>query len=123
MRILLFICFVFTANFFFDSKVEWLSPTSHDFGDIVHQKPVRFNFSFKNVSGSPITIDNVRTTCGCTTPDWQEAPIFPDSTSNITVEYDARDVGFFKKQIKVYLKGQRKAEKLWIEGFVEGDED
>lgn len=102
-----------------DVKVEWLSETSHDFGDILHQQPVQYDFSFKNISNEPLTIDNVRTTCGCTVPNWKEAPILPDSTGIISVEYDARDEGYFKKRIKVYFQGQRKAEKLWIEGYVE----
>lgn len=120
MPFLFLLAFLFPALHTFDSKVEWHSPTTHDFGDIIHRQPVSHNFSFKNKSDAPITIDNVRTTCGCTVPDWSEAPILPDSLGIISVEYDARDVGYFKKQIKVYFQGQRKAEKLSIEGFVEG---
>lgn len=118
MHLLLIVCLLFSTPDAF-SKVKWLSPLSHDFGDITRHQPVKHNFSFKNISGAPLSIDNVRTTCGCTVPDWPEAPILPDSNGIIIVEYDARDEGYFKKQIKVYFHGQRKAEKLSIEGFVE----
>ena len=99
--------------------VEWQDSTNFDFGDIVHQKPVKHQFTFKNISDQPITIDNIRTTCGCTTPDWEETPTPTDSIGTILVEFDARETGYFKKMIKVYFTGQRKAERLYIEGYVE----
>ena len=99
--------------------IEWQGATEFDFGDISHQKPVTHQFTYKNISDHPLTIDNIRTTCGCTTPDWAETPTPIDSTGTILVEFDAREVGYFKKLIKVYFHGQRKAERLYIEGFVE----
>ncbi len=98
--------------------ITWIGPTEHDFGDLAPLKPVVHTFRFRNVSGSPLVIDNVRPACGCTTPDWTTRPVLPDSTAEIRIEYDARDKGYFRKSIKVYVSGQRKAEKLWIEGFV-----
>jgi hypothetical protein len=99
-------------------QVEWLSPTVHDFGDIRRNAPVTFKFEFRNTGSEPAGIDNVRTSCGCTVPDWPEAPIQPDSTGIISVEYDARDIGYFRKSIRVFFKGRRGAERLYIEGFV-----
>lgn len=118
MKWLLLIPF-FLVGFSGDSVVEWLGDTTYDFGDIAHKESVVHEFEFRNQSSAPLTIDNVRTSCGCTVPDWSEAPILPDSTSTIRVEYDARDTGWFRKYIKVYFNSQRKAEKLYIEGYVE----
>ncbi len=101
------------------SKVEWLTAETHDFGDILHREPVEVSFEFKNISGEPIVIDNVRTSCGCTAADWGVAPILPDSVGLINIEFDAREPGYFHKWIKVYFSGQRKAERRFIEGFVE----
>ena len=39
-------------------------------------------------------------------------------TSHIVIEYDAQDEGEFYKQIKVFIRKQRKAEKLLIYGDV-----
>ncbi len=100
-------------------SVEWLSETTYDFGDIAHRESVTHEFAFRNTSDAPITIDNVRTSCGCTVPNWAERPVLPDSIGQISVEYDARDTGWFRKYIKVYFSNQRRAEKLYIEGFVE----
>lgn len=101
-----------------EQLVSWLSPTEHDFGDIQHKEPVYFTFRFKNVSGEPIVIDNIRPSCGCTAVDWEETVIEPDSTGLIKTSYNANVKGYFRKSMKVYFNGQRKAEKLWLEGFV-----
>ncbi|MFK8102128.1 MAG: DUF1573 domain-containing protein [Saprospiraceae bacterium] len=115
----LFYLVLFPLLFIAPSKVEWNVPMEHDFGDIARRTPVVHDFSFKNVSGEDLIIDNVRTSCGCTAPDWDLAPIPADSIGHIRIEFDARDAGYFRKKIKVYFDGQRKAEKLYIEGFVE----
>jgi hypothetical protein len=99
-------------------SVVW-DTTTHNFGDIPHGQPVTHTFTFRNTGIRPLYIDNVRTSCGCTSPDWADVYIPPDSIGRIHVEYDAEDLGAFAKPVKVYFKGQRKAEKLLIEGYVE----
>ncbi len=101
------------------SMVQWISPTSHDFGTIPYQEPAFFDFTYKNISDQPIIIDNVRTTCGCTAPTWTYDPIPPNAVDTIRIEFDARKSGYFYKKIKVFFHGQRKAEVLFIEGDVE----
>lgn len=101
-----------------ESKVQWLSPATHDFGEVIYKKNIEHQFHFKNTSSEAFVIDNVRTSCGCTAADWQETPILPDSSASIQVVYDANELGYFRKSIKVYFSGQRKAEKLYLEGTV-----
>ncbi|MCI5080957.1 MAG: DUF1573 domain-containing protein [Saprospiraceae bacterium] len=100
------------------SKVEWLDATTHDYGKLERLQPAKTIFRFKNISSQPLTIDNVRTSCGCTAPAWPATPIEPDSIGTIEIEYDAHKKGYFQKRIKVYFSGQRKAEKLYIKGEV-----
>jgi len=102
----------------FAQDIAWLTPTEHDFGEFEQFDIQQVEFKFKNNTGEPVVIDNVRTTCGCTSPDWTDEPILADSTSVITIEYDARKVGFFYKKVKVYFSGIRKGHKLYIEGEV-----
>ncbi len=112
--------FVFSSFLLFnESKVEWLSPLTHDFGDIPQGKPVKVDFRFKNISDEVLTIDNVRTACTCTATDWSDEVIEPGKNGSLEIEYDALKPGYFQKKITVYFSGQRKAEKLYIEGFVE----
>lgn len=112
----LMICTSFTV---LKSRVEWLNETSHDFGTIKQNQPVSHIFKFKNISDTPLTIDNVRTTCGCTAPEWDESEvILPDSTGKITLAFDAKAPGYFYKMAKVWINGQKRGEKLFIEGEV-----
>lgn len=99
--------------------MEWLTDVDHDFGDILQGTPVTVDFKFTNLTDSPLTIDNVRTTCGCTASEWSEVPTPPDSTGMVRIVYDARKPGHFYKKIRVFFTGQRKVEMLTIFGFVE----
>lgn len=100
-------------------SIEWLTPETHDFGDLIKGKRVYHTFKFKNTGETPIVISNVRPSCGCTAPDWDTSPVLPDSTSSINIEFDARDEGYFNKMIKVFFHGQRKGFKIYVEGYVE----
>ena len=97
---------------------EWLTPLEHDFGKLKQGIPERTIYRFKNNSEFPVFIDNVRTTCGCTAPDWSPDAVAPDSIGTITIEYDAKKEGYFRKRILVFFNHQRKPDKLYIEGEV-----
>jgi hypothetical protein len=103
------------------SKIEWTTPTTHDFGLIGTGIEVKHVFTFRNISNAPLSIDNVRTDCSCTASDWDTEPIAPNAIGKITVEYDAKKKGYFKKRLTVWLKGQKQAEKLMIQGEVSDD--
>ena len=102
-----------------EAPVAWQVPTTHDFGDLERHKPAKAVFTFRNNGSDSLYIDNVRPACGCTSPEWEDVLVPPDSLGHIVIEYDAEDAGYFNKWIKVYFNGYRKAERLWIEGWVE----
>lgn len=102
-----------------EPAIEWLTEKNFDFGDIEKDIPVTTVFKFKNNSEQAITIENVRTTCGCTAPDWQVEPILPRQTGQISIEYDAAKPRSFKKRILVFFNEIKKGEKLYISGYVE----
>jgi hypothetical protein len=102
-----------------EAPILWQVPTTHDFGDLERHKPSIAIFTFRNNGPDSLYIDNVRPACGCTSPEWEDVFVPPDSLGHILIEYDAEDTGYFNKWIKVYFNGYRKAEKLWIEGWVE----
>lgn len=120
MTSLLFLFFALTSSLADPPvKVEWLTPATHDFGTLQTGVIAKVEFRFKNISPSPISIDNVRTSCGCTAADWQDEVILPDETGHILIEFEAKKPGYFNKKITAFFSGQRKAEKLYIEGYVE----
>ncbi|HHM21843.1 MAG TPA: DUF1573 domain-containing protein [Bacteroidetes bacterium] len=99
--------------------VEWLTPVQYEFGDIHQGRPAATEFRFKNISSVPFTIDNVRTSCSCTASEWDETTIPPGGEGHIKIKYDARRPGHFRKKITVFFSTQRKAEKLYVSGYVE----
>lgn len=99
--------------------IEWLTPKTHEFGDLVQDVPVTHIFKFRNITEQPITIENVRTTCGCTAPDWSYEPIAAGEEGDIKIEFDAHKLQGFRKRILVFFTEQKKGEKLYIEGYVE----
>ena len=112
------ILLLFLPIFNIDDIHAWLTPTEHDFGRIERAEPVTYEFRFQNTSEDPIFVDNVRTTCGCTAPDWDPDGVEPDSTGVIRIVYDAKKPGYFRKRILVFFNHQRAAERLYIEGEV-----
>ncbi len=98
--------------------IVWLTPTEHDFGEFKRHDLQQVDFEFQNNTDEPVVVDNVRAACGCTSPNWSEEPILPGEKGKITVEYDARKVGYFYKKVKVYFSGIRKGHKLYVEGDV-----
>ena len=44
--------------------------TEHDFGKIPQGKPVFYFFDIENTGTTPLKLDNVQASCGCTTPEW-----------------------------------------------------
>ncbi len=98
--------------------IVWLTPTEHDFGEFKRYDLQQVDFEFQNNTDEPVVVDNVRAACGCTSPNWSEEPILPGEKGKITVEYDARKVGYFYKKVKVYFSGIRKGHKLYVEGDV-----
>ncbi len=98
--------------------IVWLTPTEHDFGEFKRYDLQQVDFEFQNNTDEPVVVDNVRAACGCTSPNWSEEPILPGEKGKITVEYDARKLGYFYKKVKVYFSGIRKGHKLYVEGDV-----
>lgn len=78
---------------------------NHDFGTVKEEDGrVSTVFKFVNTSAVPISIKNVRTSCGCTSPNWSKAPIAPQAEGSITVTYSAAGrPGSFAKSITVQL--------------------
>lgn len=110
-----------TVNNMEAQVIEWQEETSYDFGLINDSDKVNTTFSFKNVSEVPIFIDNIRVSCGCTSPDWQKTAIAPDSLTTIQVVFnpDHQGGGYFQKKVRVFVSEQRRAEILYIEGEIE----
>ena len=95
-----------------------LKETSFDFSKIQQGRPVTHEFIVSNpASTDTLKIEDVRASCGCTTPVWKREPVAPNSSSKITVGYNAYNEGPFEKTVTItYNGGQTKV--LTIKGSV-----
>ncbi|MBU0763680.1 MAG: DUF1573 domain-containing protein [Bacteroidetes bacterium] len=97
--------------------IEW-DKTTHDFGEIPQGIPVNIDFELSNESLQPAVINNVKTSCGCTVPQYPKEPIKPGSKAKIKVEFNAKAVGMFSKSISVYMNSETDPIMLYIKGKV-----
>lgn len=56
-----------------------------DGGEIKKMRITNFIF-LTNTSDQPVIINDVRTTCGCTVPDWTKDPLLPGKTNTLTID-------------------------------------
>ena len=90
----------------------------YDFGTIPLKEEVRYGFEFSNPGKTPLVISNVKTSCGCTIPEWPRKPVKPGAKGEIKVAYDAASPGVFHKTITVYFNGKGSPVLLSIKGQV-----
>jgi len=96
----------------------WFEEYLHDYGEILQDSDGSWSFAFKNVGAQAIVINRVRSTCGCTIPEWPREPIEPGSSGNITVIYNTALTGTFLKSIYVYSTAANSPVKLQVKGKV-----
>lgn len=78
---------------------------SFDFGKVKKGTPVTHDFSFANISNSPVIIESAIPSCGCTTPKKPEGAVAAGKTDVLAVQYSAAGPGPFNKSITVKLAG------------------
>jgi hypothetical protein len=76
---------------------------NHDFGKIPYGKPVEFDVEIKNLSNDSIKIENVKVSCGCTTPKYQPGPYAPGENFKVTLGFSGYTEGFFEKSVDLFF--------------------
>lgn len=122
LGLLLLICGITTVGLAFtQSQPEAkFDKTVHDFGSIKEELgAVTTMFEFTNVGSSPLIIQRVSASCGCTTPSYPRELILPGKKGAISVKYStvARP-GSFNKTIAVYTNVPDTVYVLTIKGNV-----
>jgi hypothetical protein len=95
----------------------------YNFGVLEYKKPVQHRVTVKNIGKSPLIINNVETSCGCTVPDWSKKPIKPGKEGEINITYDSDFPGKFRKTITVFYNGSESPDTLIIKGEVKYPEE
>ncbi len=90
-----------------------------DYGTITKGADGNHTFTFTNTGNSPLVIESVKSSCGCTVPKKPEAPIAPGASGSIQVRYDTQRLGVFRKTITVTTNaGTNSVVALKIKGTV-----
>lgn len=88
---------------------------SYNFGDITQGEKVEHVFEFENTGNEPLILSDVRTTCGCTAPEWPREPIAPGKTAKVKVVFNsAGKMGMQNKVITVMSNAVNNPERVKI---------
>jgi hypothetical protein len=78
----------------------------HNFGKISYGKPVEYEVEVKNIGKTPIKLEDVRVSCGCTTPKFaKDKELAPGETTKITLGFSGYAEGKFEKFATVVFSG------------------
>ena len=103
-----------------DKGVISFTETVHDFGTVKESGgPVSVEFPFSNTGKANLVIYEAKAECGCTTPEYPNAPVAPGKTGKIKVTYNPLGrPGAFDKVITVKTNGNPGKVRLKIRGTV-----
>lgn len=91
--------------------------TTHDFGQIPEGIVATHEFKFTNEGDSPLILNKVQASCGCTTPYWTKEPILPGKEGVITASYNSKGrPGAFNRSITITSNASEPVIRLFIKG-------
>lgn len=75
--------------------------TEHNYGTVQKGGNGDCEFTFINEGNEPLILQNVKASCGCTTPSYTQKPVMPGKEGTIKVHYNTNNVGGFSKTVTV----------------------
>ena len=93
-----------------------IDKTSFSFGKFDWKEEQKITFTLKNVGNKPLFIQEVTTSCGCTTVTYSKEPVRPGKETIFEVGYKAEEPGYFNKTITVYCNAKISPLTLKISG-------
>jgi len=95
--------------------------TEHNYGTFKESDGIQTaTFEFTNQGSSPLILNNVSASCGCTAPEWTRQPVPPGGKGVIKLAYNpANRPGAFSKTATVHSNAETPMVVLTISGRVE----
>lgn len=91
----------------------------YDFGRISLKKgKVSHEFTFTNSGDKNLVITNARADCGCTRPEYSDAPVAPGKNGAVKVTFVPAGKGHFSKKVTITTNGNPRKTRLIIKGEV-----
>jgi hypothetical protein len=92
----------------------------HDFGTITQGEKVVYSFKFTNTGKNPLSISNVRASCGCTVTDYPKGQVKPGDGSSIEVRFNTEGKkGFQSKTVSVIANTDPAETQLFFKAIVQ----
>jgi len=101
-----------------DAPILFLEETLFDYGTIEQNSDGTHNFIYKNIGKEPLIFSKVRSSCGCTIPEWSREPLLSQQQDTIKVKYDTRRLGRFSKTISIFSNAKKPMVVVRIQGNV-----
>ena len=96
-----------------------LNDSAFDWGSVLQGEVVIHDFEIRNSGGSPLKVERVKPSCGCTTVDFDKV-IAPGATGKVTLKVDTKKFsGRIKKSAKVSTNASKVDQTLTMEGNIE----
>ena len=89
-----------------------------DFGTFPKNEVKDGKFLLTNTGKNLLVVYDVITSCGCTKAEYSKNPVRPGETLELTVRYEADEVGLFNKMLTVYSNAIGSPLKLRVKGQV-----
>ena len=101
-----------------NAKIDF-NETVYDFGQISLKKgKVSHEFTFTNAGEKNLVITDARADCGCTRPEYSDAPVAPGKKGTVKVTFAPAAKGFFSKKVTITTNGSPRKTRLLIKGEV-----
>ncbi len=92
--------------------------SSINVGQVLFRSPVTVEFKLTNKGNKPLRIEQVRTSCGCTTVNIDNNSIEGGKEYILKATYDAATLGHFQKEIGLYTNDKKSPIMLQLKGVV-----
>lgn len=89
-----------------------------DFGTLKVGDVKVVTITFKNIGKKPLILDDVISSCDCTTVEWSKEPIMPGQKGTIKARYSAKNVGLISKRLTVLSNANTDRVILQLKGEV-----
>ncbi|WP_417008631.1 DUF1573 domain-containing protein [Bacteroides congonensis] len=90
-----------------------------DLGTFDWKKQKSCEFILSNIGQELLVVDNVITSCGCTTVEYSKVPVQPEKSLILKVKYVAEHPEYFNKTVTVYCNEKHSPIQLKISGNAE----
>ena len=100
------------------AKMEF-EKTTYNYDTIEQGAVIEYGFKFKNVGERPLSINNVKGSCGCTVGSYPFLDIAPNEENVIKARFDSKNKkGVQTTTVTVYSNAEPKEYILTLKGFV-----